>query len=161
MAERAVLASRRDDGRYDLAAARWGGTDRALGAVCSGITPRSLPGVSWRERRTVRWSRLVRTLDYLSTAVLFRVRPDGTVAFLPLWFGLGLPTARPAPTIGSLVAVDSLADARRLRSRFRTLKGHLADVLAAGDLPATTAPAVLFAAVWCLEDREWYLSVQP
>jgi hypothetical protein len=161
VAERAVLARSRNDGRYDLAAARWGGTDRALGRVCAGTAPGSLPGVSWQDGPTLGFVRLRRSLDYLSTAALYRVRPAGTTAFLPLWFGLGLPSARPSATIGALVAVASLPDARRLRSQFRALKGRLVDALASGTLPATAAPGVLVAAVAGLEARERYLSGPP
>jgi hypothetical protein len=158
MAERALLARRRSDGRYDTATARWGGTDRALARVCTGTAPDSLPGVSWRDRRPLGSLDLVRTLDYLSTAALYRAGPGGTTAFLPLWFGLGLPAARPAVTVGALVAVASLPDARRLRSQFRTLKRRLVDALVTGRLPATAAPAVLAAGIVGLEDRERYLS---
>lgn len=159
MAERAVLIDRRTDDRYDVASSRWGGTDRALAAVCAGTSPRALPDVSWADRREVAgFTTLLATFDILSTAALYRVRRDRTTVFLPLWFGLPLPTARPSPRVGALVAVGSLHDARRLRVGFRALRGTLADALTAGTLPATVAPAVLRAAIARLDGRERYLA---
>jgi hypothetical protein len=78
--------------------------------------------------------------------------------FLPLWFGLGLPDTRPAVSVGALVSVASLPDARALRRQFRRLKGTLVDTLAAGDLPATAAPVVLRTAVAGAVTRERHLS---
>lgn len=159
MAERAVLIDRRTDGRYAVASSRWGGTDRALAAVCAGTTPRALPGVSWADRPApAGFGTLLAAFDLLSTAVLYRVRRGETTVFRPLWFGLPLPTASPSPGVGALVAVGSLHDARKVRVGFRALKGTLADALTAGIIPVTAAPAVLRAAVARLDGRERYLA---
>jgi hypothetical protein len=158
MAERAVLARVRRDGRYDAARSRWGGTDRALAAVFAGIPADRLPDVTWTRWQTgVTSSTLVDSLDYLSTSLCYRVTDD-TTAFLACWFGLPLVDESADRAAGALVAVNSLDDARRIRRRFRRLKGALADALVAGLLPATAAPFVVAGWVAGLADRATYLS---
>lgn len=159
VAERALLARERDDGRYDLSAAQWGGTNRALAAVFDGTSPVDVTGIAWHSLdRTVGFSTLVDGLDYLMTEVLYRVRTSETTVFLPLWFGLPVPDARPSPTSGAVVAVTSLRDANLVRVRFRTLKGALADAIAGGTLPVTAAPFVLRGAIAACEDREFHVA---
>lgn len=159
MAERALLARERDDGRYEVHSSRWGGTDRAVAAVCGGIDPGDLPAVSWTKRDSgVAFLDLVDAIDYLSTAVLYRVRRGETTVFCPLWFGLPLPSVRPSLAAGGLVAVDSLPDFRRVRSRFRAFKGALADALCEGTIPAATTPSLLQGVIRTAEGRERYSS---
>ncbi|MFT4922274.1 MAG: hypothetical protein ACI8XM_001487 [Haloarculaceae archaeon] len=164
MAERALLAHKHEDcqyegGQYEVCSSRWGGTNRALAAVCAGTQPTALPDVRWSPRQdAISFPVLVGTVDYLSTAVLYRVRSGKTTAYLPLWLGLPFTDARPAPDVGALVAVTSLADARAVRTRFRQFKGALADALRAGTLPAAATPVVVRAVLATLQDREWYLS---
>lgn len=158
MAERAVLARRRADGRYDLARSRWGGTDRALGRVLAGTPPDRLPDVDWRPWRSgVGFPTLVGTLDFLATSVCYRVAAE-TTAFLALWFGLPLPEESASRTAGALLEVVSSADARRVRRRFRELKGTLADAIIAGTLPAAVAALVLSTWVGTLAGRESHLA---
>jgi hypothetical protein len=160
MAERALLAREREDGSYTLSTARWGGTDRALSAAFDGIDPVAMPDVEWTSAGTAAdFSSVVAALDYLSTAVCYRVDRAGTTVLLPLWAGLPLADEAADPDTGALVAVRSLPDARRLRAEFRTLKRALADALVAGDLPAGAAPFVLAAWVESHADRERHLSL--
>jgi len=158
MAERAVLARVRRDGRYDVDRSRWGGTNQALTAVFGGTPPGRLPDVTWRRWQTgVRFPALVDSIDYLSTSLCYRVA-DETRAFLACWFGLPLVDESAHRTAGALVAVRSTDDARRFRRRLRRLKGALADALAGGLLPATAVPFVLVRWVAGLADRETHLS---
>ncbi len=159
MAERALLAREHDDGRYDLHSSRWGGTDRAVAAVCAGTAPRDLPAVSWTRRdRGVEFLDLVKRIDYLSTAVLYRVLAGETTVFCPLWFGLPLPSARPSPAVGGLVAADSLPGFRRVRAEFRAFKGVLADALRDGAVPAAATLFLVQVAIRTAEGRERYSS---
>lgn len=162
MAERAILAVGRPDGRCAVATSRWGGTDRALAAVCAGTEPSGLPGVSWTYRESAPdFVSLATHLDYLSTAALYRTCGGETTVFLPLWFGLPLADLSPSPTAGALVAVDSVSDARTLRRQFRRLKGHLADAVVAGHAPVPVAVYGLWSGVAGLSDRERVLSPLP
>lgn len=162
VAERALLACEQADGNYAVATARWGGTDRALAAVCAGTPPSELSDVSWSFQHSAdNFSAVVVALDALTTEVCYRVTPSSTTVFLPLWFGLPLAATTARPGIGALVAVESLVDARTVRHWFRTLKGRVADAVTTGTLPASTAPLVLLAAVVGLSTRERYLSVFP
>ena len=160
MAEHALLARELPDGRYAVAASRWGGTDRALGRVCAGVTPTTLPDVEWRPRRhEPDFPATVASLDLLAAELCYRIVDGELTVFLPLWFGLPLSTVRAAPTAGALVAVDSLADARACRRRFRSLRRSLADATTAGSVSWAAAPYVLTAGVDALGPRESYLSV--
>lgn len=158
MAERALLATA-GDVDYSVKVAHWGGTDAAVAAVCAGTPPDSLPAVEWQSTGTTPgFGTAVASLDFLTTATVYRVRETTTV-FLSLWFGLPLATAMASPAVGALVAIDSLAEARRLRRQFRTLKNTLADALVAGYLPAPAVPSALRGAIAMLTGRERYLSV--
>lgn len=162
VAERALLARERADGSYAVATSRWGGTDRMLAAVCSGIPPIDLPGISWAaQQNRLDFLSVVASLDVLSTEVLYRVASGETTPFLPLWFGLPLVSTTARPTVGALVAVESVHDARALRRGFRSLKGALADAVAAGTLPLSAVPLVLVAAVVHRSGRERYLLPFP
>ena len=159
MAERAILAHERGDGRYAVSRSRWGGTDRALAAVCAGTAPSSLP-VAWQFERPVDdFPALVRDFDYLGTEVCYRDRAGETTAYMSLWLGLPLASARPDGGAGALVEVRSLADARRLRDAFRRLKSRLAETLQAGDCPATVPPVILRGVLAGLAGRERYVAV--
>jgi hypothetical protein len=161
MAHRAVLARRREGGRYGCYRSRRGGTDRALAAVCAGTPPTNIPGTWEHERETGGFAGVVAELDYLATEALYREDGRETTAFLPLWFGLPLPDADPSPRSGALVEVASPGDARLLRDRFRRIKGALADALAAGTLPAAAGPVILRNAIAGLDGRERYVAVSP
>jgi hypothetical protein len=161
MAQRAVLACRRENGRYGCYRSRWGGTDRALAAVCAGTSPTDLP-VAWdHNRETAGLAGVVSGFDYLSAEALFREDSGETTVFLPLWFGLPLPDTDPSPRSGALVEVASLGDAGLLRERVRELKVTIADALAADTLPWAAAPAVLRGAIAGLDGRERYVAVPP
>lgn len=156
MAERAVLARQCESGQWEVCRSQWGGTDRALAAVCAGTAPSGLP-VTWTCDRTASgFAEAVAGLDYLGTELLYRDRRAVT-PFLALWFGLPLPAAEPAPHTGAAVEVRSLGDARRLRVAFRRLKGRVVDALGAGRLPATVPPWVLLGALSRLTGRELYV----
>lgn len=162
VAERALLARERADSSYAVATSRWGGTDRMLAAVCSGIPPTALPGISWvAQQDRPDFLSVVASLDVLSTEFLYRVAGEETTPFLSLWFGLPLASTTARPTVGTLVAVESLHDARALRRWFRSLKGALADAVAAGTLPFSAVPQVLVAAVVHRSGRECYLLPDP
>lgn len=162
VAERARLARERADGSYAVATSRWGGTDRALAAVCAGIPPTALPGISWEtQQERPDFLSVVAELDVLSTELLYRVTSEKTTPLLSLWFGLPLAATTARPTVGALVAVESVSDARALRRWFRSLKGTLADAVTDGLLPLSVAPLVLVAAVVHLSGRERYLLPFP
>jgi hypothetical protein len=137
-------------------ASQWGGSDRVLASVTRGRSPLAVSGIDWRRRpEPVEFDRFVASLDYLSTAMVYREH-GATTAFLPLWFGLPLADHVAPPTAGTLVAVRSVPEARALRQWFRRLKGRLADALLTGHLPLSAAPLVLSAAVLSLRPRELY-----
>jgi hypothetical protein len=160
VAERALLAREQADGTYVLATSRWGGTDSALAAVCAGTDPTALPGIDWEAGDAKPdFTAVVATLDVLGTELCYRVAGGRTTIFLPLWFGLPLPSARPDPGVGAVVAVDSLRDARALRRQFRSLKCRLTDAATAGTIQWATVPRILFAGVAALTSRERYYSL--
>ncbi len=161
MAERAVLACEREDGRYAVFRSRWGGTDRALGVVCAGISPGSLP-VSWEPTRVESdFPSSVEGFDFLGIEACYRDRRGKTTPFVSLWFGLPLTPIRANPGTGALVEVRSVDDARQVREAFRRLKGRLADALVAGHCPATVAPVALRSALAALDGRERHLFSPP
>ncbi|PSQ58614.1 MAG: hypothetical protein BRD23_06415 [Halobacteriales archaeon SW_9_67_25] len=156
MGERAVLVQRQAGGGWTVYCSRWGGTDRALSAVCAGVTPSELP-VTWaRERSVDTFTRAVATLDYLGTELLYR-ETGRHGAFLALWFGLPVSGGERCDTAGAAVEIDSLQDARKLRGAFREFKGWLADALESGDLSAAAAPLALLGGVRQLRGRELYV----
>lgn len=157
MAERAVLARERSDGRFDVWSAQWGGTERVVAAVCAGRSPLWVPGTVWHLQTIgLEHEAVVETLDYLSTGALYRVQRGETTTFLPLWFGLPFSRTPSATTTGALVAVDSLAEMRHLREWFRRLKGSIAEALLAGDLPAVAGPLVLQTTLAALGGEQYY-----
>lgn len=151
MAERGRLACERTDGYVDVFRAHWGGSATALARVVAGPPRAAFRVADWRvHRRAVARQTVLDTLDYLSTAALYRIGPDGTSAALPLWFGLpGIERADPG--LGALVGVRSLPDARHLRQCWRTLKGAVADAVLAGRLSPFGA---LLTLVVALRSRE-------
>lgn len=158
MAERAALVRRQGRGEWNVYRSQWGGTDRALAAVCGGVVPSGL-AVSWRPDRSVdSFTEAVAGLDYLGVELVYR-EPRGVKPFLALWFGLPLETAEPhpQPQAGATVEIRSLKDARRLRAAFRRDKNRLADALETGALPASAAPFVLFGWIHRLQGRELYV----
>lgn len=155
MAERAALIQRQESGRWRVYHSQWGGTDRALSAVCAGIAPSSLP-VSWEHDRSVgRFRVAVAGLDYLGIELFYREQ-KAPETFLVLWFGLPLETSDSHLQAGAAVEIHSLQDARRRRTAFRRMKRRLADALATGAIPASTAPFVLLGSIRRLEGRELY-----
>lgn len=155
--ERGLAVRGRPDGRYDVYTSQWGGSDGALASVTRGRSPLAVPGIDWRRRpEPVEFDPFVASLDYLSTAMVYREH-GATTAFLPLWFGLPLADHVATSTAGVLVAVRSVAEARSLRQWFRRLKGRLADALITGHLPLSAAPLVLLAAARNLHPRERYV----
>lgn len=162
VAERAVLASRQPAGNYSVATSRWGGTDRALAAVCTGTHPETLPSVDWRvEQSRVDFPAVAAAIDVLGTEIVYRVDESDTTVFLSLWFGLPLASTIAVPGSGALVSVGSVADARAIRRWFRTAKGTLADAVTAGVLPYAVTSVVLATIVTSLPDRESYLCQLP
>lgn len=155
MAERALLVQRKQSGGYGVYQSRWGGTDRALSAACSGVAPSTL-GVNWTEDRHVdQFVDAVVGLDYLGVEVLYREHSRQTV-FLSLWFGLPLVTTDCCLQAGTVVEVGSLQDARRLRATFRKFKCELAETLEDGEIPAPFVLFVFRGWVHCLDGRERY-----
>ena len=160
MAERALLARELPDGRYAVAISRWGGTDRALAGVCAGTAPTDLPGVDWVEcGHQPDFPAVITSMDVLATELCYRVAADEVTVFLPLWFGLPLASVRAHPHVGALVSVNSLAETRACRRWFRSLKGELADAVAAGTIPWPVVSLVLVASIDTFSPREGYLSV--
>lgn len=147
MAERGRLACERPDGLVDVFRARWGGSDAALARVVAGPPRAAFVVADWRVHcRGITRQTVLDRLDYLSTAALYWVRPDGVSVALPLWFGLpGFERADPG--LGAVVGVRSLPDARRLRQCWRALKGAVADELLARRLPPAGAPVALLGAL--------------
>lgn len=147
MAERGRLVCERPDGLVDVFRARWGGSDHALAGVAADSSRDAFAVADWRvHRRGITRRTLLDECDYLSTAALYWVGPDGVSVALPLWFGLP-GFERADPELGALVAVRSLTDARRFRRFWRALKGAVADELLAGRLPPAGAPVALLGAL--------------
>lgn len=145
-----------------MATSRWGGTDRALAAVCTGTHPETLPSVDWRgEQSHVDFPIVATAVDVLGTEIVYRVDDADTTAFLSLWFGLPLASTTAAPGGGALVSVGSVADARAIRRWFRTVKETLADAVTAGVLPDAVTSVVLATIVTSLPGREWHLCQLP
>ncbi len=166
MAERAVCVRRDSRDDWHVSVAQWGGTETAIAAVCDGTEPTALLDCSWRSRPAVSDFRAAIThLDYLGTAALYRIDPQASeqaaTVFLPLWFGLPLAEVTASPCLGGLVAVDSLAEVRTLRRRFRTLKSRLADGIVAGLVSLPAAGATLYEAITGLHGRERYVTPLP
>jgi len=156
MAERAALVQRQGSEGWNVYHSRWGGTDRALSAVCAGVVPSDLP-VSWAYDRSVSsFTRAVVGLDYLGTELLYREQ-GGQRAFLALWFGLPLDGTECRLEAGTAVEVNSLKDARNIRATFREFKRRLVDALESGDLPASAAPFALLGGARQLRGRELYV----
>jgi len=156
MAERAALVKHKRSGGWEVYLSQWGGTDRALSAVCAGVVPSELP-VSWEYDRSLNgFSEAFPGLDYLGTELLYREQ-EGHTAFLVLWYGLPLATADCRLQAGTAVEVHSLQDARRLRVAFRAFKRMLADAIDAGTVPASAAPLALVGSIHLLQGRERYV----
>ncbi len=156
MAERAALVRRNGRGGWNVYRSQWGGTDRALAAVCAGVAPSGL-AASWEHDRSVdSFTGAVAGLDYLGVELVYREH-RGAEPFLALWFGLPVEAAEPHLQAGAAVAVRSLQDARRLRAAFRRDKNRLADALETGALPASAAPFVLLGWTRRLPARELYV----
>lgn len=156
MAEWAALVQREENGEWNVYHSRWGGTNRALSAVCAGLPPSKLP-VSWKYGQSVgSFTEAVAGLDYLGTELVYREQ-GGQRAFLVLWFGLPLGTAGVSLQAGTAVEVHSLQDTKRLRTAFRQFKNRIADALETGILPASAAPAVLVGGIHRLQGRELYV----
>lgn len=159
VAERATVVRARDDGQFDVLASRWGGADEVVSAVFAGTPPTAVGDVDWRFERTASsLSAVVPTLDYLQASAVYRIGPTEATVFLPIWFGLPLSDTTASATAGALVAVRSLSDVRRLRTRFRELKGAAADAVTDGSLPLPVASLVPCGVVAGLSDRERHVS---
>lgn len=156
MAERAALLQCAVSDGWEVSLSEWGGTDRALSAICAGVAPSKLP-VSWEYDRTVGdFGEAVAGLDYLGTELLYR-EGEGQTAFLVLWFGLPLARADCHLQAGTVVEVHSLHDATTVRAGFREFKGVLADAIEAATLPASAAPVALLGSIHALQGRERYV----
>lgn len=151
VAEPGLLAVARPDGRDDLFRARWAGSDATLAALVGATAREALAAAPWTPagRAVLRGAWLAR-LDYLRTAAVYVCAPAGVEVYLSLWVGLPTVGLGADPAAGLLVRVDSLADARTLRRRWRRLKGAVADAVAAGTVPLPAVPACL---LWGLEGR--------
>jgi hypothetical protein len=158
MAERALLARQREDYWYECYRARWGGTDRALGATFGGINPADLPSTDWEFSERAPFRAIVENLDYLAMSALYRETRDGLTVFVPLWFGLLLDDKKLPSTAGALLSVSSLPDARGVRDWFREIKGTLADVVRAGRLSRYGAISMLQDIISRIPDRERHVS---
>jgi len=167
VAERALLVGADAGNRWAIALAQWGGTDRAIAAVCRGTPPTALPDCVWQSRgEAATFHHVLSHLDYLGTAAVYRVGeqqsgPQAVTVFCPLWFGLPLAEVTATPHVGGLVAVDSLADLRRLRRQFRDLKGLVADAVRSGLLSPAAAVTTLYRAIAGLRGRERSITVAP
>ncbi|MEF8888200.1 MAG: hypothetical protein V5A30_10365 [Haloarculaceae archaeon] len=147
MAEPGLLVRRRPDGREDCFQAQWGGSEPVLSAVLeAGRPPRRV--ADWDPFcRAVRRAEWLADLDYLRLSTVYIQAGDRTSVYLPLWFGLPAAGLSADPEAGALVRVRSLADARRVREDWRTLKGELGDAIAGERLPLATVPVVLHEAL--------------
>ncbi|WP_327051586.1 DUF6735 family protein [Halomicrococcus gelatinilyticus] len=162
MGHRALVAYERPDGRYDVHYAHWGAAGLALQREITPATPfadRQRNG--WTPRvdptpraRAVAFDDLPDHVDVREFEALYVVTLAWVVtAYLPLWFG---PTLDSDVDAGALVAVDSPADARRVRRWFRATRAVVHDVVARGALSEREAVVCLAARVteWTGDRRE-------
>ena len=134
------------DGRVDCLHAQWGGSDAAIGAVLDGGQPVEAVADWQPAGRKPSLSACLADLDSLRLSAVY-LQDGATRVYRPLWFGLPTAGLVAEPTAGVLVRVRSLADARRLRHDWRTLKGLVAEAVTAGRLPLPVVPLVLRAAL--------------
>lgn len=158
VAEPGLLVRRRPDGREDCLRAQWGGSETALSAVLEADQPPQRVADWDPSGRAVPRSAWLAELDSLRLSAVYLQNGDRTKVYLPLWFGVPTAGLDADPEAGALVRVRSLAEARRLREGWRTLKGELGDAVAAGRLPLAAVPLVLRGA---LADRETLDGLPP
>lgn len=156
MGERAVaLCPVADDGTdqngalWDRYRSQWAGSDGVLSRVLdTGRLPPEVHRSSWWQ-----WQgrcgpdSVPATLDYLSTAAVYGVTPDGLRVAQPLWFGFPLVENSPDSGLGVLAPVNSFVTACRRRRWFRQLKGDLQDDIRSGSRSPQQALGVLFRAL--------------
>jgi len=138
--ERALAACRRSDGRYDLYASRWGGSDRLLCRLLASEDPFArLCAPEWSYRECVSFRTLVETLDYLAVEAVYVLSAAGVLVLRPLWFGLDGVGGPADPSLGALVHVDTVPTLRRMRVGFRTLKDTCRDAIESDSVSITDA----------------------
>ncbi|WP_137288595.1 DUF6735 family protein [Natronorubrum halophilum] len=158
MGHRALVAYRRPDQRYDLRYSHWGGEDVSFADRISAETPLAdgaidanlLAGPITRERI------LGEHLDPCIHEVLYLVEPGADYrvsAYRVCWleWGDGRDGGR-----GAIIAVDSTAADRTVRTWFRATKTALADIIEMGALSRRAAQAYLEARVCEDEDGTVY-----
>ena len=153
MGHRALVAYRRPDRRYDLRYSHWGGEDRSLVDRIDAETPLADGAVeSDLLAAAIERDRIL--TDYLDPCVyeaLYLVEPGAEYrvsAYRVCWleWPMGQDGGR-----GAIVAVESEAADRRVRTWFRATKTTLADVVEMGVLSRRAARTYLEARV-CEEE---------
>lgn len=116
--------------RVQTFTAQWAGSDQCVDAVLEETLPWTpLQRYEWSPNDSVSLGELVTTLDYLRFEAVYVVSLDGVSVYHPVWFGL---ESDDEPTVGALVAVETLRERRTLREMVRTLKDALLEGIDAG-----------------------------
>lgn len=143
MGERALGLCARPDGLSDCFGSQWAASPEWLYPVVrEGEARGLLHGCDWEYRGTRPPGDVVATLDYLAIDALYVVSPAGVDVALPVWLGIDLGDSsepRPDPSFGALVFVDTVAEARSLRTGIRRLKGRLGRRMDRGELTMASA----------------------
>ncbi|SIR63059.1 DUF6735 family protein [Natronorubrum thiooxidans] len=158
MGHRALVAYRRPDRLYDLRYSHWGGEDVALGERISDETPLAAGAIdaTLLADSVARERILTDFLDPCIHEALYLVAPDAdydVTAYRVCWleWGDGRDGGR-----GAIIAVDSDAADRRVRTWFRATKTALADLIEMGALSRRAAQAYLESRVCADEDGTVY-----
>lgn len=158
MGHRALVAYRRPDRRYDLRYSHWGGEDGSFGDRISAETPLADGAVDadLLADSITRDRILTDHLDPCIHEMLYLVAPGSDYrvsAYRVCWleWGDGRDGGR-----GAIIAVDSAAADRTVRTWFRATKTALADIIEMGALSRRAAQAYLEARICEDEDGTVY-----
>lgn len=131
MGERAIALCARADGQFDVFYSQWGACGgklyRTLETGFDGA--QALEAAEWEWRRRAPFAAVVASLDYLSIEAVYVLSPAGGCVFLPVWLGVDHVAAAGVsfpPEFGTLCRVRSRAEAARVRTGTRWLKGTVA-----------------------------------
>ncbi|ELY51822.1 DUF6735 family protein [Natronorubrum bangense] len=161
MGHRALVAYRRPDRLYDLRYSHWGGENAAFGRQITPETPLASGSVTADLLAdSVARDRIL--TDFLNPCIheaLYLVDPDANydvTAYRVCWleWGDGRNGGR-----GAIVAVESDAADRRVRTWFRATKTALGDLIEMGALSRRAAQAYLESRVCADEDGTVYTYV--
>jgi len=146
--ERALALYERPDGRYDVFASQWAGEWAAIAAVLAsdGTHPAVLDRYRWERRDAGPRAALLAGLDYLSTAAVYELSPEGVRVSVPVPLGLdalAVEGEQLPVEFGVLVPVNDVHDAIRTRLGCRWLKAATGRAVETGLLSVPQAVRLL------------------